>query len=621
MAFDYAKTAQMVLEEVGGEKNVEGLTHCITRLRFVLKDEKIPKDAQIEKIPGVLRVVRQGGQYQIVIGNEVSNVYRELVKIGKFEETTVAKGDGPKENIFSRLSGFVAGCMTPLLPAMLGCGMIKVVLILLTTFHLVDTTGSTYVILNAAGDAFFYFMPVLLAMTTAKRLGSNIYLAMVVGAFLIHPDIGGLLSAGNASYFGLPVTSATYSSSVLPVLLIVPLMGYIERFADKICPSLVKVFLKPLIVIFISVPLALVVVGPIGSVLGNYLANGISLLYSKAGWLAIMLLSAGMPFIIMTGMHYALLPIATIGITSLGFDAVLVVTMFCSNLAQGAASLAVAVKNKNRDIKSTASAAGISAIIAGVTEPSMYGVTLKYKTPMVASVIGAGVAGFYAGITHVVAYSMGGSPSSLSLIQMIGGEGFGNVINGVITLVISLAVTFIMTLILYKPETEEPEPVLQVQEPKKDVLIKTIELSSPLTGTVLPLTEVEDAVFSGGVLGEGVAIIPEEGKVFAPADGVIDAVTDTRHAIGITTSHGLELLIHVGLDTVQLNGDGFTLHCKMGDPVKKGSLLLEFDMEKIKKAGCSLTTPVLVSNMTNFVSLKPSQKSQVKAGDTLLTIV
>ena len=621
MAFDYAKTAQMVLEEVGGEKNVEGLTHCITRLRFVLKDEKIPKNAQIEKIPGVLRVVRQGGQYQIVIGNEVSNVYRELVKIGKFEETTGAKGDGPKENIFSRLSGFVAGCMTPLLPAMLGCGMIKVVLILLTTFHLVDTTGSTYVILNAAGDAFFYFMPVLLAMTTAKRLGSNIYLAMVVGAFLIHPDIGGLLSAGNASYFGLPVSSATYSSSVLPVLLIVPLMGYIERFADKICPSLVKVFLKPLIVIFISVPLALVVVGPIGSVLGNYLANGISLLYSKAGWLAIMLLSAGMPFIIMTGMHYALLPIATIGITSLGFDAVLVVTMFCSNLAQGAASLAVAVKNKNRDIKSTASVAGISAIIAGVTEPSMYGVTLKYKTPMVASVIGAGVAGFYAGITHVVAYSMGGSPSSLSLIQMIGGEGFGNVINGVITLVISLAVTFIMTLILYKPETEEPEPVLQVQEPKKDVLIKTIELSSPLTGTVLPLTEVEDAVFSGGVLGEGVAIIPEEGKVFAPADGVIDAVTDTRHAIGITTSHGLELLIHVGLDTVQLNGDGFTLHCKMGDPVKKGSLLLEFDMEKIKKAGCSLTTPVLVSNMTNFVSLKPSQKSQVKAGDTLLTIV
>lgn len=621
MVFDYAKTAQMVLEEVGGEKNVEGLTHCITRLRFVLKDEKIPKDAQIEKIPGVLRVVRQGGQYQIVIGNEVSNVYRELVKIGKFEETTGAKGDGAKENIFSRLSGFVAGCMTPLLPAMLGCGMIKVVLILLTTFHLVDTTGSTYVILNAAGDAFFYFMPVLLAMTTAKRLGSNIYLAMVVGAFLIHPDIGGLLSAGNASYFGLPVTSATYSSSVLPVLLIVPLMGYIERFADKICPSLVKVFLKPLIVIFVSVPLALIVVGPIGSVLGNYLADGISLLYSKAGWLAIMLLSAGMPFIIMTGMHYALLPIATIGITSLGFDAVLVVTMFCSNLAQGAASLAVAVKNKNRDIKSTASAAGISAIIAGVTEPSMYGVTLKYKTPMIASVIGAGAAGFYAGITHVVAYSMGGSPSSLSLIQMIGGEGFGNVINGVITLIISLAVTFIMTLILYKPETEEPEPVLQVQEPKKGVLIKTIELSSPLTGTVLPLTEVEDAVFSGGVLGEGVAIIPEEGKVFAPADGVVSAVTDTRHAIGITTSHGVELLIHVGLDTVQLNGDGFTLHCKMGDPVKKGSLLLEFDMEKIEKAGYSLTTPVLVSNMTNFVSLKSSQKSQVKAGDTLLTIV
>jgi PTS system beta-glucosides-specific IIC component len=623
MAFNYAKTAETVLNKVGGEKNVAGLTHCITRLRFVLKDSSIPKDAEIEKVPGVIRVVRQGGQYQVVIGNEVTNVYDELIKLGHFEETTGSKNDGPKENLFSRLSGFIAGCMTPLLPAMLGCGMIKVVLTLLTTFHLVDTTGSTYVILNAAGDAFFYFMPILLAMTTAKRLGSNIYLAMVVAAFLIHPNLNTLLAAGNTTYFGLPVTSATYSSSVLPVLLMVPLMGYIERFADKICPSLVKVFLKPLIVIFISIPIALIIVGPIGSILGNYLADGINLLYSKAGWLAIMVLSAAMPFIIMTGMHYALIPIATIGLASLGFDAVLIITMFCSNLAQGSASLAVAVKNKDKDVRSTASAAGISAIVAGVTEPAMYGVTLKYKTPMIASVIGAGVAGLFAGITHLVAYSMGGSPSSLSLIQMIGGNSFGNMINGIITLVISLVVTFILTLILYKPETKEEAPATATDSAaeEKRPLVETIELSSPLTGTVIPLTDVEDAVFSGGILGEGVAIIPAEGKVFAPADGTISAVTDTKHAVGITTDQGVEMLIHVGLDTVQLGGEGFTLHCNMGDKVKKGTLLLEFDMGKIKEAGFPLTTPVLVSNMTNFVSLKASEKKEVKTGDTLLTIV
>lgn len=623
MAFNYAKTAEIILDKVGGEKNVAGLTHCMTRLRFVLKDGNVPKDAEIEKIPGVIRAVRQGGQYQVVIGNDVTNVYGELTKLGHFEETTGSDNDGPKENLFSRLSGFIAGCMTPLLPAMLGCGMIKVVLTLLTTFNLVDTTGSTYVILNAAGDAFFYFMPILLAMTTAKRLGSNIYLAMVVAAFLIHPNLNTLLAAGNTTYFGLPVTSATYSSSVLPVLLMVPLMGYIEKFADKICPNLVKVFLKPLIVIFISIPIALIIVGPIGSILGNYLADGINLLYSKAGWLAIMVLSAAMPFIIMTGMHYALVPIATISLTSLGFDAVLIITMFCSNLAQGAASLAVAVKDKDKNVKSTASAAGISAIVAGVTEPAMYGVTLKYKTPMIASVIGAGVAGLFAGITHLVAYSMGGSPSGLSLIQMIGGNSFGNMINGVITLVIALVVTFILTLILYKPEIKEEESaaVSDSAAEEKRPLVETIEISSPLTGTVIPLAEVEDAVFSGGILGEGVAIIPTEGKVYAPADGTISAVTDTKHAIGITTDQGMEMLIHVGLDTVQLGGEGFILHCNMGDKVKKGSLLLEFDMGKIKEAGFPITTPVLVSNMMNFVSLKAGDKKEVKTGDPLFTIV
>ncbi len=599
MAFDYAKTAQTLLEKVGGENNVSGLSHCMTRLRFVLKDSTIPKDSEIEKVPGVIRVVRQGGQFQVVIGNEVSNVYKELTKLGHFEESTGNKDEGPRENLFSRMCSFVAGCMTPLLPAMLGCGMIKVVLTLLTTFGLVDTSGSTYVILSAVGDAFFYFLPILLAMTTAKRLGSNIYLAMVVAALLIHPDVTGLLSQGNTTYFGLPVTAAVYS------------------------PNLLKVFLKPLIVLFIAVPIALVVVGPLGTILGNYLAAGINFLYSKAGWLTIMLISAAMPFIVMTGMHYALMPMFAISMATFGFDAIVLITMFCSNLAQGGASLAVAFRAKDENVKSTASACGISAVVAGVTEPAMYGVTLKYKTPMIAAVIGAAASGLYAGITHLVAYTMGGSPSTLSLITMIGGEGFGNLINGVIAMIISLTVSFVMTLILYKPEEKTGEPEASGDAPAKEKkpLVETIELASPLTGTVISLTEVEDPVFAGGVLGEGVAIIPDEGKVYAPADGIISAVTDTKHAVGITTDTGAEVLIHVGLDTVRLEGEGFTLHCKEGDRVIKGSLLLEFDVDKIKEEGFALTTPVLISNMNNFVSLKTSNKKQVEAGEKLLTIV
>lgn len=625
MSFDYGKSAEAILKQVGGEKNVGGVTHCITRLRFILKDGSIPNDKEIEKIPGVIRVIRQGGQYQVVIGNEVSNVYSALLKLGDFEETTGgSQTGGSKEGWFSRLCGFVAGCMTPLLPAMLGCGMIKVVLTLLTTFNLLSTSGSTYAVLNVAGDAFFYFMPIMLGYTTAKRLGSSPYLAMVMAAVLLHPDLAALFGAGSVTYFGLPVTTATYSSSVLPILLMVPIMKYIEIFADKICPNMVKVFLKPLIVIFVSLPIALVIVGPIGVILGNYLADGVNFLYSRVGWLTIMLLSAAMPFIVMTGMHYALVPICTISLSSLGFDAILVPTMFCSNLAQGGAALAAALKNKNKDEKATASAAGISAVIAGVTEPAMYGVTLKYKTPMIAAVCGAGLSGLYAGITGLVAYTMGGSPSSLSLIQMIGGDSFTNLINGIITMAISVTISFVLCLILYKPEQAAAEPA-ESSAPEtlaeRKPLVETIELASPLSGSIIPLSEVADPVFSEGILGEGIAVIPSEGRVLAPADGTISAVTDSRHAVGITTDSGVELLIHVGLDTVQLGGDGFVLHCGMGDKVRQGELLLEFDIEKITKAGYQLTTPVLVSNMGKFVSIKSSREKEIKSGDPLLTIV
>lgn len=629
MAFDYAKTAGQILEMVGGKTNVEGLTHCITRLRFVLKDMELPKDSEVERIPGVLRVIKQGGQYQVVIGNEVTHVFAELQKLGEFSDggRTESSG-GSKGNFFSRLCGFVAGCMTPLLPAMLGCGMIKVILTLLTTFSLVDTSGSTYVILNAVGDAFFYFMPIMLAYTTAKKLNSNPFLAMVMAAVLLHPDLGALLAQGNTSYFGLPVTSASYSSSVLPVFLMVPVMKYIERFADKICPDMLKVFLKPLIVIFISVPVVLVVVGPIGAIAGNHLADGVNFLYNKVGWLTIALLSAIMPFIIMTGMHYALVPVCTISLASFGYDAILITTMFCSNLAQGGAAMAVAVKTKDKDVKSTATAAGISAIVAGVTEPAMYGITLKYKTPMIAAVCGAGASGLYSGITHLVGYTMGGSPSALTLIQMIGGESFVNLINGAIALAIALGVSFLVSLALYKPEPAagEEKEASGLEEVKTSAqeakpLVERIEIKSPLNGRVVPLKEVSDPVFSGGVLGEGAAVLPSEGKVYAPADGIISAVMDSKHAVGITADNQAEILIHVGLDTVNLNGEGFTLHCKMGDRVKAGDLLLEFNLNLLKEKGYDIITPVLISNTANFISVKAAETKEIAAGEVLLTIV
>ncbi len=457
MAKDYPKLASEIVNAVGGEKNIIRLTHCMTRLRFGLKDESIPDDNVVANIPGVIQVVRQSGEYQVVIGNDVAKVYDEIHLSSQPTNTSEVKNENTnsvqeKGSVLNRIFGFIAGCMSPLMPAMLGGGMIKVIMTLLTTFGIISSTDSTAIILSAAGDVFFYFLPIFLAFTASNRLGNNPYIAMIIGGLLLHPDLIGLLAKGDTSYFGLPVTAVSYSSSVLPILLMVPIIYYLEKLADKISPQVLKSFMKPMIVIFLAIPIALIVVGPLGSILGNYLSAAINFLYNHVGWLAIMILSAIMPFVIMTGMHWALLPIATIGLAELGYDAVLIVTMFSYNLAIGGATLAVALKNKNQTIKSEALASGISAILAGVSEPALYGFAMKYRTVLYAAMFGAGVSGFYAGITHLVAYSMGVSPSALSLLQMIGDNGSTNIINGIVALLIAVIVSFAASYVMYKTE-------------------------------------------------------------------------------------------------------------------------------------------------------------------------
>ncbi|QWT18265.1 PTS transporter subunit EIIC [Collinsella sp. zg1085] len=453
MAKDFKKIADTIVEAVGGEENVSYLNHCTTRLRFVLKDDSIPNDDDVANIDGVLQVLRSGGQYQVVIGNDVEHVFNEIhIKNDPGAQSSTQAESTTKEPIISRIFGFVAASMSPLMPAMLGGGMIKVIMTLLTTFGLINPSDSTAVILAAAGDVFFYFLPVFLAISASQYLGNNPYITMIVAGLLIHPNLVGLFAEGNTTFFGLPVTAVTYSSSVLPILLMVPIMYYLERFADKVSPTVLKSFMKPMIVIFIAIPIALVAVGPIGSILGNYLSMGVNYLYSQAGWLTITLLSIFMPFIVMTGMHWALVPIATISLAELGYDSILIITMFAYNVAIGAATLAVAFKNKDKNVKSEAVASGISAVVAGVTEPALYGVAMKSRQVLYAGMIGAGASGLYAGIVHLAAYSMGTSPSALSLLQMIGGEGNANFINGVVALVIAIVVGFVASFILYKPE-------------------------------------------------------------------------------------------------------------------------------------------------------------------------
>ncbi|MBQ9063288.1 MAG: PTS glucose transporter subunit IIA [Eubacterium sp.] len=654
MALDYVKTSKDIIEGVGGAGNIVSAGHCMTRLRLVLQDESKADDAKVNAIKGVKSVIKQGGQYQVVIGNEVSNLFKEFEKMGNFGGGGAAPEKKPEGNPVQRVFGFIAGCMTPLLPAMLGTGMVKVLLTLLTTFGAMSAESSTYILLYGMADSFFYLLPVFLGWSIAKKMNKSVPLFMVIGAMLCYPDIISLMAGANealplgtflgmpCTYFlKIPVITATYTSSVLPMILMAPVMGWAEDFADRVSPNVLKAFLKPMLFFLICTPIALIVLGPLGNIVGNLLANVFTSMYNTVPWLTVGVLSALMPFIVMTGMHYALIPLCMNNLATLGYDVIVMVTMFCSNIAQGGASFGVAVKTKDTELKSEGIACGISATVAGVTEPAMYGINLRFMKPMIAAVISAGIAGLFTGITGVKGYTMGGSPSFLTAITFIGGEGnpMRGLIFGLIGGVIAVALSFILTMILYKDEAAAVEaeaagadtaaaaaPAAGSATAAADEAAETkaagkpMEVFAPMTGKAVPLSEVPDAVFSSGALGEGVAIIPEDGNVYSPVDGEVSAVMETGHAIGITTDDGLEILIHVGLDTVQMEGKPFTYKVSDGQKIKKGDLLIVADLKQITDAGYKLHTPVIVTNADDYSSVKCVAGSDVKCGEQLLTV-
>ncbi len=640
MAMDYADVSKRIISAVGGADNISSATHCMTRLRLILKDQSKADDSKVEGIKGVKSVIKQGGQYQVVIGNEVSNLFKEFSKLGKFTEDggEAPKAEGPA---IQRLFGFVAGCLTPMLPAMLGTGMLKVVLTLLTTLKIVSATDATYQIFYSIADGFFYFLPVFLGWSIAKKVNGNAPLYMAVGALLCYPDLvammggtlesateyGTFLGMGCTYLFGvIPVIETTYTSSVVPMLLMAPVMKWAEDFADRVSPNVLKAFLKPLLFLLICTPVVMIVLGPIGGVIGNVMATGFNAMYGAVPWLTVGVLSALMPFIVMTGMHYALIPLFMNNLATLGFDVVVLVTMFCSNICQGGAAFGVAAKTKDVETRSEGIACGISATVAGVTEPALYGINLRYMKPMIGAVAGAGISGLLAGILGVKGYSMGGSPSFLSLITFIGGENpYHSVIWGAVCGVLGLAISFAVSFVLYKdPQKQEAGTAGAVSgsadSADSALAVSDETVASPVTGEVKSLSEVEDDAFSSGALGQGIALVPSEGKVYAPVDGEVTTFFPTGHAIGLLSDGGAEILIHVGMDTVKLDGKGFTPKVTQGSRVKKGDLLLECDLELIQKEGYSIVTPMIVTNSDDYASVVPSSAKSIRKGETAIKI-
>jgi len=576
MAEKNRQIAEAVVKAVGGTANITSVTHCMTRLRFVLKDKSIPNKKEVEKIPGVMGVNIAGGQYQVIIGNSVGNVYKEVVAATGISDTAVGGGAAEhteKVNPIVAALDFIAGCMTPLFTAIIAGGLVKVLLVIFgpTLLNVMQTTSDTYILMNALGDAPFYFLPVLVAFTASRKLNCNSYLSVMVASVLIYPDVITLLAGDGATHlFGvIPVVHGSYSSSIIPAMLSTLLLKYVEKLVDRITPEWSKSFLKPLLIVMIVTPITLCAIAPLGLIIGNGLQFVINGIYGFAPWLAMMLFAGFMPFIVMTGMHWAFVP--------------------------AGATFGAAFKTKDKEMKKMAFPAAVSALLAGVTEPAMYGVTLKLKKPMVAACISGGIGGLIVGILQVKSYAFV-TPSMTSLVQFISPDGGKNFLYAVIIFAVTLVLSFVLSFILTKGESEE-EAVEETELQKSAaVLTGKVEIEAPVKGKVISLTEVKDNTFATGILGEGFAIVPSEGKVYAPFDGVCENLFDTLHAIGITSDNGIEMLIHVGLETVALKGEPFKAHIGNGEHFKKGALLLEFDIDAIQKAGCEIQTPVIITN-------------------------
>ena len=627
---DYESVAKKILQRVGGAENVTGLVHCMTRLRFNLKDESIVDDEAVKKTKGVMGVMKKGGQYQIIIGNDVGYVYEELNKLGKCSNQVPKKKENSteKKNILTMLMDTISGIMTPVIPAIIGAAMIKVLLTLLPMIGVLNTSGDTYQLLTVIGDGAFFFMPVLIAVSASKKFGTNVYYAASIALIMLHPNFISMMTTAHDAnetirFLGLiPVTYATYSYSVIPIILAVWSLKYVEKFVDKITPVITKNFLKPMLVVLIEAPIALIILGPLGAICGNVLSDVVYFIHDKLGFIAVGLVAGIYPFVVMAGMHHAFTPIKLGMIATTGYENFICIGELCSNMAQGAASLAVAIKSKNKDFKQIAGSSAFSALLAGITEPALYGVTLRLKRPMLGACIGAVAGGLFGGFFQLKCFGIA-TPAIVTIVQYVEESRPMSLLIAALTILITVIVAFIATMLIgfedVVDEDDEEEYFEEVKEEPELTDGEEITVLNPLAGEIVSLNQVKDATFSQEILGKGVAVVPAEGVVYAPFDGKVDMMFETGHAVGLTSDKGVELLIHVGIDTVNLKGQYFHPMKKTGDEVKKGDVLLTFEKEKIEQE-YDLMTPVIISNTNRYQEIKAVKTGKANVLDSILTI-
>ena len=615
--------AEEILKNIGGSDNVKNLTHCMTRLRFVLKDESKANDEGIKNIDGVMGLRKQGGQYQVIVGNNVSKTYTELMKLGV---SGGAKSNEPVEKkkltfkqIGINILDAIIGTMSPLIPAIIGGSMIKLLAMLLSMTGILSEESSTFNILNTIGDAPFFFLPMLVAVSAARKFNSNVFLALAVAGVMVHPEFMDIMlkaSEGKEATFAfIPVMSVKYTYTIIPAIVMTWLLKYIEDFADRITPIVMKNFLKPMLILLIAAPIAIIIVGPSGILIGTGLSQIVFFVHDKLGFLAVAIVGALWPLLVMTGMHRVFTPTIVQTIAETGKEGMVMPSEIGANLSLGGVSLAVAFKTKNRELRQTSLAAASSAIIAGITEPALYGVAIRLKRPMIASVITGFIAGAVAGLAGLASHSMA-APGLFTSVQFIDQNNPMSIFWVIVVMVLSIVISFVLTLILGFEDIPESEDELLDLGTKDDITV-----AAPVEGRVKPIESVEDDVFSREVIGKSIAIEPTGNTIYAPVTGTVTSVFPTKHAIGITGDDGIEVLIHVGIDTVKLDGGPFISVIKEVDHVNIGDVIGTFDLEQIIEAGYDPTTIVVITNTDDYDSITSFDRDDVQAHTSILGVV
>ncbi|WP_125707353.1 beta-glucoside-specific PTS transporter subunit IIABC [Lacticaseibacillus porcinae] len=654
----YEKLADEIMKGVGGKENVNSVVHCTTRLRFKLKDESVAQTEKLKNTDGVVTVVKSGGQYQVVIGNQVADVYDTLIK-----QTGLADGgqvpdddpdDGKKLSVLDKFIDLISGIFTPALGVLAATGMIKGFNAMFSSLGWISQTGGTYIILNAIGDSFFYFLPILLGYSAAKKFKLDSFIGMAIGAALVYPNLVAMVPANVASstkplmtmfagtfletpvymkFLGIPVLMMNYTSSVVPVIVSVYFAAKLKKWLDKVIPTVVKTFVSPFCTLLIIVPLTLLIIGPIISWLSEAVSAGVVGLYNLAPVVAGLILGGFWQVLVIFGLHWGLIPVAMLNVSNLGHDPILA-EIVSASFAQIGVVLAITLRTKNVKLKGLGISAFISGIF-GVTEPAIYGITLPRKKTFVFSLIGAGIGGALIGLFGSQLYMMGGMgvfqfPAMINPKSGMDMSFYGMLLACAVAFVIG----FLLTLLFAKKTDIDPELETVAPAAADDADIQPVAtvstdaqaevedevLLAPVSGDAIKLTDVKDPVFASESMGQGAAIEPTGEDVYAPAAGTVALVFPTKHAIGLHTNGGADILIHIGMDTVQLEGKHFESFVKQGETVTAGQKLMHFDKAAIEAAGYSVTTPIIITNTTSYSSVNGLSNQPVAVGDDLITL-